>query len=741
MGYGTLSGVTKDWTPKEIKDAKFVGLSFTPETRNTSTTTPPITPVVPATTPTPAIPIAPSGTTGTGTPTGGGIVSGANTGVATGAVTPTPGVGGVQAPVVQPQGTQGGVVQGGASSAGGVQSGTAQPQDTTQNLSLRDVATAARIEIGNQGNMPTVNGVQIDPVKAGLQLIDGRWQGTPAQIASVLGVPVGLRAGLEAAGRTVAYDPNTGQVTVNNMPINTSDMMNIGGQNYTNQNRIDEIILQTSGQVPSGQESSVPKGDVVPKEQAGEKPFDNSIEARLAEETRKNQELQFKIDEMGKTKVPGEDFTRRNELLSQMQDRKGLYDENIKQVLQETFKGFDYNPDNDLMLQNAIKFADRSMMEEMNRRGILSSTITVDNARSLYEDLMPKYQDMAFQRYNQSLNNNFKKIEVMQSLNNDDYERYKNFVSLSMDTADRISKNTVDTVKDNLTIMQNSLTNQMALNKQDAETKAQAYKDAWAKFQELGYVDNEISILTKLPSGMRSKEAQAEIQKRYDEYNKLTLQFENQLLEMKQQHEYDMQKVDITTKEKKMEEERKAAAGKVYASLGNMPATQALDEVGKNFATLNEYLGSELWTLVDKLNEQKTAETKAQTDKEQNAIENTLKSRQLDISQQNTITKQENKPMSTAEKNQYISEAIRTYESWDTEPAVQFLLEDADQLIADVGVAGYKQIWDMALGKAVKRGETKLFKDYFKEPKKETSLSKVDELTDSIMKKYNIKID
>ena len=47
----------------------------------------------------------------------------------------------------------------------------------------------------------------------------------------------------------------------------------------------------------------------------------------------------------------------------------------------------------------------------------------------------------------------------------------------------------------------------------------------------------------------------------------------------------------------------------------------------------------------------------------------------------------------------------------------------------------------MALGEAVKRGETKLFNDYFKEPKKGTSLSKINELTDSIMKKYNIKID
>jgi hypothetical protein len=149
--------------------------------------------------------------------------------------------------------------------------------------------------------------------------------------------------------------------------------------------------------------------------------------------------------------------------------------------------------------------------------------MTTDNLRTIRKELLPRYQDMAYQRYNEQLNNSFKRLEVLKSLDNSDYDRYKNFVLLSMETAEKISKNTYETAKDNMSLMQNALTNQMTINKMDADAQAEAYKNAWLKFKEIGYVDNEISLVTGLPVGTKSKEAEQEIMARYDEYNKIAI--------------------------------------------------------------------------------------------------------------------------------------------------------------------------------------------------------------------------
>jgi len=586
----------------------------------------------------------------------------------------------------------------------------------TQNMmNLRDVATASGFEIGNVGNMPTINGQQVDPSKVGMQLVDGRWQGSPTQIATLLGSPVGLRESLESTGRKVEYNNQTGKVTVDGVVIDTDGMINVGGRLYTTQDNINNIITRTGGITPLNQKQELVNTD-------------SSIVNQLNESQQKINELQQMIDEMKNFKIPQQDPTELYKFLEMLQQYKSPYDQYMKQILQETFKEFEYDPNNDPMLDKAIKYADRTMMEEMNRRGILSSTITTDNMRIIREDLLPRYQDMAFQKYNEQLNINFKRLEVLKNLDNSDYERYKNFITLAMETSEKISQNTVNTIKDNLNLMQTSLQNQILLNKQEAENKAEAYKNAWLKFKELTYVDNEISLLTGLPVGMRSKEAEKEILARYDEYNKLAIQFENRIDEQNYQYELDMKKIAAAKKEKDKLEEKKANAAKIYASLGNMSATDALNAVSKDFETLSDYLGPELWVLVEQLNKQKDIESK-----------NYIERKQLEISQQNANTSernsynsQKNNTLSTSEKNLWIAEAARTYQTYPVKDAIAKLKETAPGIIAAVGVAGYKQVWDLALANAIRAGQAQSYDNYYKDPSSKT------DATTKLLNDYNI---
>jgi hypothetical protein len=419
-------------------------------------------------------------------------------------------------------------------------------------------------------------------------------------------------------------------------------MINIGGRYYTTQDKIDYIVAATGGAYPVGQNvadgQQSQQGQIGQQGQEGQKSdnqFDASILSNYQDSLKRIGELENQINKMSEIKIPEIDYKPITEMLKELKNYKNAYDDQIKAILQETYKGFEYNPDDDPMLQKAIKYADRTMMEQMNSRGILNSSITEDNLRIIREDLLPQYQSLALERYNQELSRKFQQIGVLQSLSNTDYDRYKNFAMLSMQTVENISKNTVETIKANLTLMQNTLQNKITLAKDEAQLKANALTAAYYKLEQIGYVDNEIALLTGLPIGMPSKDARAETLRRSDEYTKMAVQYAQQKEIQETTLKNDIKKIDymqsITNKEKKEEEDRKKQAAKAYASIGSMPADKALDEIGKNFGVLSEYLGSELWTLVDKLNATKIIQDKAAADKEQDTIKNSLTKRGLDI--------------------------------------------------------------------------------------------------------------
>jgi hypothetical protein len=123
-----------------------------------------------------------------------------------------------------------------------------------------------------------------------------------------------------------------------------------------------------------------------------------------------------------------------------------------------------------------------------------------------------------------------------------------------------------------------------------------------------------------------------------------------------------------------------------------------------------------------------------------------LEQQRINIAQQNADTAEKNATTkasddgmtATQAKNKYISDASSYYKSESTSNAIKYLLEDADALIKDVGPSGYKQIWDLALGEAVKRGDkgAQAFTNYFKAPKQAGN-----SLVSDIMSKYGTDIN
>lgn len=155
----------------------------------------------------------------------------------------------------------------------------------------------------------------------------------------------------------------------------------------------------------------------------------------------------------------------------------GGYADQINTILAElTGDTFDYDPRTDTALKRAQEQVAQSVFEAMNDRGLFRSTFSQDRVTEVMQDLVPQYEQMAYDRYMQEKNNLYKLADLYGQVEEVRYAR--------------------EVDKRNEEIRQAQV---------DLKAERQKIDDAWARTDLLGYVDNEASVVLGVPVGTPSQ--------------------------------------------------------------------------------------------------------------------------------------------------------------------------------------------------------------------------------------------
>lgn len=208
---------------------------------------------------------------------------------------------------------------------------------------------------------------------------------------------------------------------------------------------------------------------------------------------------------------------------------RGQIEELIKQLNDAQFS---YDAGSDANLQNAIENTSRQVMEQLNRRGILNSTITQQDVSTAIANLTGQYSNLAYQRFQDTQSRQFKILDQIQQLDQAWTTDRNNRTQQVRELASYI--NTLDNkdysiYKDTVDQYYKQVTTQIEIRKQKIELQRQKIKDAWERVQNLGYADNEAALILGILPGTLSKDVQAEARKQQYELDQMKAELDKQL--------------------------------------------------------------------------------------------------------------------------------------------------------------------------------------------------------------------
>lgn len=171
----------------------------------------------------------------------------------------------------------------------------------------------------------------------------------------------------------------------------------------------------------------------------------------------------------------------------------------ISEMLSRLSNGFEYDPTQDTALQMASEYAANSTLQSLAGSGVLNSTATAERVARIVSELIPTYEDKAYGRYMDYLNQLANTAQTVMSYDAQQFSYWK-------DAKDREFQ-----------------------NKQFEYQKQQdALDNAWKRVDELGYVDNEASQLLGVPVGTLSAEARLAKEQQEFELKKMREQLDIQ---------------------------------------------------------------------------------------------------------------------------------------------------------------------------------------------------------------------
>jgi hypothetical protein len=279
---------------------------------------------------------------------------------------------------------------------------------------------------------------------------------------------VGLREAAAQAGATVGWDPNGG-VTINGNPVNTTGLTNYGGKApagyspntyYGTQEQIDSLM---SPYVFKGTYDTQKEGAFDAYNQwAGSKP-----------------------------NIPYE------------QELEDL----VKTILSRTFQ---YDSANDAQFQSAAKELTRNVMESMNARGILNSTVTENQVQQGVGDLIPQYEQIARQNFQDEGQVLMSQVDMLSGLNNTAYNRFQDEgtrLAGALDAVMKMSDDQYQKWSDAYTNRYQAQRDKIADDAAKIEAQRQKVKDAWEDTSQRGTVSNQSGLILDVKPGTLSKDA------------------------------------------------------------------------------------------------------------------------------------------------------------------------------------------------------------------------------------------
>lgn len=242
----------------------------------------------------------------------------------------------------------------------------------------------------------------------------------------------------------------------------------------------------------------------------------------------------------------GQAVTTFQDVIGTIQDTpfNDQYFEHKQALLQQLDRPFEYNPDTDIALQQAQQTASRRVMEELNARGILNSTITADNVSQVMAQLVPEYRRIAFDEYNQQVNNIMKRFDLLQGLTELDYRQYKDWVDQNMDLANT----NLNLAKENLNLMYKEIERQENEELKKAQARESEVKKAWERTNIRGYVDNADALILGLPPGTLSQDARQRVERMEDFIYQEKIRTENNMKEIAARHRNTMSEISARQK-------------------------------------------------------------------------------------------------------------------------------------------------------------------------------------------------
>lgn len=215
--------------------------------------------------------------------------------------------------------------------------------------------------------------------------------------------------------------------------------------------------------------------------------------------------------------------------------------DHIKQFMQDMIdrqqQPFEYSFDDDPSVIEARKQLEQSMAEMAGKRGFLYGQEQQDIVSEKMRQLMPQFEDAAYQREQDFLNRQMQLSGIIMQWDQIQANRKMTDFELlgaKADFVNTLSSRELNIMKTLLEQRRFDMEMELEVQQQEMKEKEIKLTQAWKKMDVLGYADNEVSILLGVPVG-----TQATWIKKY------IMEQEQKLSMLKERHQYDIKMMNM----------------------------------------------------------------------------------------------------------------------------------------------------------------------------------------------------
>jgi uncharacterized membrane protein YgcG len=215
----------------------------------------------------------------------------------------------------------------------------------------------------------------------------------------------------------------------------------------------------------------------------------------------------------------------------------------VDSLFSQQTQDFEYDIEKDPLVAKAKENVQQVVMDMANKRGFLYGSYESDIVAQQMEKLAPQFEQMAYDKNSDYLNRQLGLASTMMKWEKIQFDRSKNAIELlrtKLDFFNKLDDREFNVFKTMLDHRNAQRTLSMQERKFDLQKQAQLTSQALDRLENLGYVDNQASIILGFPVGAKAKWVQ---QAAMEHQNKLELMAkENEYNLIKQKLDADMEK-------------------------------------------------------------------------------------------------------------------------------------------------------------------------------------------------------